>query len=680
MKPTHECRPCPAMANTVLIVGSGPSGCACAAALLDASKDPTLRVLVVERGPELAADATARWGFPSSLMEERAYAACGYAPFAGCAWAGTVAALGGGSALNAGALIEDETYWATVGRVRGAVAPAAWRGAPRRLARLGVDERRRGPAGTSSSACGPPSRRRLPAAARVRPPGPAAAPGLPADARLRVVPASAPDPDGGRARDRRAAADGARLEPAPSSSRRPERPSGVAAVAARRRRRRQGISDHPSWPCRCSAAARRARGGGGRRGPRAAAPPGRGGAARRRRRRRRRRRPRSRCGRGAGGGARGAGRLRGRGLGRAAHVPAQLPREPERRVRRGFYGARARVARARLRAARRAHGRGARVSADDGGPPPDPGLDRRPRTGERGRSRRDGRGAGDAARWTAGRRRRCTRRAGRCWWTGCGPTVTEALLKARDPPAGPGRADSRPRRTGSSRSAAPRRGWTGRTRKPLFVVAAVRCGTPPAGHAAATRSTWSRSNSAAARAFVLSARRRCLRSRGSTRRCPATRWAGASGSSSPPNKIVLLLKFTVADRRPGPPPTGGGGARASPRSRCRRGSRPAPARMSGAAPRSGPTRRWARGRASRGVQRYIPSRPAGRRRSSLSAAARTGRAVMSCVEIKFRAPRHRRDVVSVAASARWRFQTIDDVVAYPHSLISTQVMSPGATP
>ena len=129
------------MANTVLIVGSGPSGCACAAALLDASKDPTLRVLVVERGPELAADATARWGFPSSLMEERAYAACGYAPFAGCAWAGTVAALGGGSALNAGALIEDETYWANEWGGCGARwRPAAMaRCAAAALARLGVD-------------------------------------------------------------------------------------------------------------------------------------------------------------------------------------------------------------------------------------------------------------------------------------------------------------------------------------------------------------------------------------------------------------------------------------------------------------------------------------------------------------------------------------------------------------
>ena len=129
------------MANTVLIVGSGPSGCACAAALLDASKDPTLRVLVVERGPELAADATAHWGFPSSLMEERAYAACGYAPFAGCAWAGTVAALGGGSALNAGALIEDETYWANEWGGCGARwRPAAMaRCAAAALARLGVD-------------------------------------------------------------------------------------------------------------------------------------------------------------------------------------------------------------------------------------------------------------------------------------------------------------------------------------------------------------------------------------------------------------------------------------------------------------------------------------------------------------------------------------------------------------
>ena len=132
--------------------------------------------------------------------------------------------------------------------------------------------------------------------------------------------------------------------------------------------------------------------------------------------------------------------------------------------------------------------------------------------------------------------------------------------------------------------------------------------------------------------------RRGLLRRRAARVARRARSGRRAGSSSPPNQIALLLKFTVADRRPGPPPTGGGGPRASPRSRCRRGSRPAPARMSGAAPRSGPTRRWARGRASRGVQRYIPSRPAGRRRSSRSAAARTGRAVMSCVEIKFRAP------------------------------------------
>ena len=74
-------------------------------------------------------------------MEERAYAACGYAPFAGCAWAGTVAALGGGSALNAGALIEDETYWANEWGGCGARwRPAAMaRCAAAALARLGVD-------------------------------------------------------------------------------------------------------------------------------------------------------------------------------------------------------------------------------------------------------------------------------------------------------------------------------------------------------------------------------------------------------------------------------------------------------------------------------------------------------------------------------------------------------------
>ena len=130
--------------NTVLVVGSGPSGCACAAALLDASRDATLRVVVVERGPDLPRDATARWGFPSSLIEEEAYVACGYAPFAGCAWAGTGAALGGGSALNAGALIEDAHYWQNEWGGHG----TRWhKGDMRRcaatvLAKLGVDEDR----------------------------------------------------------------------------------------------------------------------------------------------------------------------------------------------------------------------------------------------------------------------------------------------------------------------------------------------------------------------------------------------------------------------------------------------------------------------------------------------------------------------------------------------------------
>lgn len=53
--------------DVVLIVGAGPAGCACAASLLEASRDPQLRVVVLERGPLLPEATLHRQGFPSML-------------------------------------------------------------------------------------------------------------------------------------------------------------------------------------------------------------------------------------------------------------------------------------------------------------------------------------------------------------------------------------------------------------------------------------------------------------------------------------------------------------------------------------------------------------------------------------------------------------------------------------
>ena len=164
-----------AKSATYVVVGSGPAGCACAASLLRCDGDPATTVIVLERGPRLGRDATSSGAFPRALFAappggRAPYVAAAAPPFAGCAWSGTVAAVGGGSALNAGGLFHDAAYWGGGWGGGAAWAPATMRRCARAaLAALG------GPGPPPPSAA---ARAFLEAAARA---GFAVAPGAPVD-------------------------------------------------------------------------------------------------------------------------------------------------------------------------------------------------------------------------------------------------------------------------------------------------------------------------------------------------------------------------------------------------------------------------------------------------------------------------------------------------------------------
>ncbi|KAJ1455745.1 hypothetical protein M885DRAFT_497505 [Pelagophyceae sp. CCMP2097] len=92
-----------------VVVGSGPAGCACAAAIVEHARDAT--VIILERGAPSEDELSCRAAFPSCIARP----ASGYMPtlklFQGCAWSGEGQVVGGGSAVNAGALLGDAAYW-----------------------------------------------------------------------------------------------------------------------------------------------------------------------------------------------------------------------------------------------------------------------------------------------------------------------------------------------------------------------------------------------------------------------------------------------------------------------------------------------------------------------------------------------------------------------------------------
>lgn len=91
-----------------VVVGSGPAGSAFASGV----HKKGYSVIVIERGEWLSETVTARSGFPRSLSHAYAKPECPptYAKFVA---GGSVRAVGGSAALNAGALIEDYEYWET---------------------------------------------------------------------------------------------------------------------------------------------------------------------------------------------------------------------------------------------------------------------------------------------------------------------------------------------------------------------------------------------------------------------------------------------------------------------------------------------------------------------------------------------------------------------------------------
>lgn len=88
----------------VVVVGSGPAGCAFAARAAQKVES----IVIIERGAWLESSSTRSAAFPSRVADSFVPAT---EPFTSCAYAGSVSAVGGCSALNAGALIDDWDYW-----------------------------------------------------------------------------------------------------------------------------------------------------------------------------------------------------------------------------------------------------------------------------------------------------------------------------------------------------------------------------------------------------------------------------------------------------------------------------------------------------------------------------------------------------------------------------------------